>query len=88
MVAGVNIAIFEVATVVVGMNIAIFEVATMVAGVNIAIFGVATVVVGANIAIFGVNSVVKVISRQQMLECNATTDTNVFLDFGRRFFIH
>ena len=34
------------------VNIAIFEVATVVAGVNIAIFGVATVVAGANIAIF------------------------------------
>ena len=39
MVAGMNIAIFRVATVVVGVNIAIFWVATVVAGVNIAIFG-------------------------------------------------
>ena len=55
------------------VNIAIFEVATMVAGVNIAIFGGATVVVGANIAIFGDDSVVKVISSLRMCECNATT---------------
>ena len=60
----------------------------MVVGVNIAIFGVATMVAGVNIAIFGGNSVVKVISSQQMSECNAATDTNVFPDFGRRFFIH
>ena len=58
------------------MNIAIFEVTTVVAGVNIAIFWVATVVVGANIAIFWDDSVVKVISSQRMSECNATTDTN------------
>ena len=64
-----NIAIFEVATVVVGMNIAIFGVATVVAGENIAIFWVATMVAGGNIAIFEGDSVVKVISSQRMCEC-------------------